>query len=179
MHISSILPSIPIAEEGCISDFSTPCATVPPPAIVAATSVCSSRRKFLGLATCPAPSGMRLPAEPKSSSALRGLSELFTVSVNNGTPTLLYLYGAIIVTTSGGHTFGSPIRQAAVPFARPSALAILKGRNRGNASGISWDIGSTVVPGIGTSADCRVSNWPSGTEARRVGPRQRPAPRFR
>lgn len=80
--------------------------------------------------------------------------------VNNGQPGLLYLFGAIIVTSSG-HTFGSPIGQAAGQFApNQPAVAILKGRDKNVANGVSWDIGfDLAVPWDGTSADCTGQWW--------------------
>jgi len=81
--------------------------------------------------------------------------------VNNGQPGLLYLFGAIIVTTATGHTFGSPIGQASVQFApNQPVVSILKGRSQNSAGGMSWDIGfDLAVPWDGTSADCTGQWW--------------------
>jgi|HubBroStandDraft_4_1064222.scaffolds.fasta_scaffold431321_1 hypothetical protein len=82
--------------------------------------------------------------------------------VNNASPGLLYLYGAIIVTTAAGQILGSTaIGQSSGPFAPNQAVvAILKGRSQGNVGGISWDIGfDLAVPWDGTSADCCGHWW--------------------
>jgi hypothetical protein len=82
--------------------------------------------------------------------------------VNSGTPGLLYLYGAITVTPVGGSTFGMPIGQAASVHFAPNlpVVAVLQGRNKGTANGITWDIGfDLAVPWDGTSADCTGQWW--------------------
>lgn len=97
--------------------------------------------------------------------------------VNNGMPGLLYLYGAIIVTTAAGQTFGSPVGQASVQFApNQPVVSILKGRDQNNASGISWDIGfDLAVPWDGTSADC-TGQWWALWHRGAAAPRPSPAP---
>jgi hypothetical protein len=82
--------------------------------------------------------------------------------VNDTSPGLLYLYGAIIVTTAAGQIFGlTPIGQSSVPFVpNQPVVAILKGRNQGDTGGISWDIGFVLaVPWDGSAADCTGQWW--------------------
>ena len=81
--------------------------------------------------------------------------------VTNGIPELLYLYGAIMVTTATGQKFGRPLGQSSVSFApNKPVVAILKGRDKSNAGGITWDIGfDLAVPWDGTSADCTGQWW--------------------
>ena len=56
--------------------------------------------------------------------------------VTNGMPGQLYLYGAIMVTTAAGQTFGGPIGQSSGLFIPNQAvIAILKGRDQNNANG--------------------------------------------
>ncbi len=75
---------------------------------------------------------------------------------------LLYLFGAIIVTTAAGQVFGAtPIGQSTVMF-KPNqpVVTIFKGRNQGTANGVTWDIGfDLAVPWDGTSADCNGQWW--------------------
>ena len=80
---------------------------------------------------------------------------------DGGMPGLLYLYGAIIVTTATGRTFGGPIGNAASVLFEPNkpVVAVLEGRDQNQDYGIQWDIGFELnVPWNGTSADC-TGNW--------------------
>lgn len=82
--------------------------------------------------------------------------------VNNGMPGMLYLFGAISVTTAANQELGpSPIGQATVLIQpNQAAVTIWKGRNQNSANGISWDIGfDLAVPWDGTSADCSGQWW--------------------
>ncbi len=82
--------------------------------------------------------------------------------VNNGLPGMLYLFGAISVTTAMNQNLGnSPLGQSTV-LIQPNqpAVTIWQGRNRNSANGISWDIGfDLAVPWDGTSADCTGQWW--------------------
>jgi hypothetical protein len=113
--------------------------------------------------TTPAPGMWLLPPNHAEKLTLAsGDSINFSLyPVNNGTPALLYLYGAIGVTTSASQTFGAPIGQAAGPFApNQPTVAILKGRDQNTVNGISYDIGfDLAVPWDGTSADCTGQWW--------------------
>jgi hypothetical protein len=80
---------------------------------------------------------------------------------NGGLPGLLYLYGAIIVTTAAGQSLAMPIGQASGMFApNQPQVVILKGREQNTSAGISWDIGfEMAVPWDGVSADCTGQWW--------------------
>jgi hypothetical protein len=111
------------------------------------------------------PPGMWLlpPNVAETLTLLSGDSLSFSLyPVNNASPGLLYVYGAIVVTTAAGQILGpQAIGQSSGPFAPNQAVvAILKGRNQGNTSGISWDIGfELAAPWDGTSADCSGQWW--------------------
>ncbi len=110
----------------------------------------------------PAP-GMWKPPQNQAETLTLPSGDTITISlypVNNGMPALLYLYGAISVT-SGGQTFGSPIGQAAGNFAPGQpAVAVLKDRSQGQSGGLTFDIGFDLsVPWDGTSADCNGQWW--------------------
>jgi hypothetical protein len=83
------------------------------------------------------------------------------ISTGGGPPALLYIFGAIQVTTATGVVYGPPIGQGGPVFAPGQpAVAVLKGRTSGQSGSLLFDVGfELAVPWDGVSADCHGSWW--------------------
>jgi len=112
----------------------------------------------------PAPGMWILPANtPEKLTLPSGDSIQFALyPVNNGTPGMLYLFGAITVTTSGGQVLSPlPLGQATVQIApNKPVITVWKGRAQGSTGGILWEVGfDMAVPWDGITADCNGQWW--------------------
>lgn len=91
-----------------------------------------------------------------------GDSLTFALYPITNAPEELYLYGQIGVETAAGAGFPEgPIGQSVGLF-QPGQprVAIMSGRDKNSANGISWDIGfDLAVPWDGTCADCTGQWW--------------------